>query len=137
MGKALTTMMIALVSLGMLAGCVKPDSVEIFIPSAKADGGVYVFDLALADSLSTYDISFYTRVDGAPLDSLPLRVMWLSPSGNSFSETVYMDTSKETEVYRSGISLYEYGDWRICVRPGVENRGFRGLGIICKQNGTR
>lgn len=137
MGRALTKVIIALAFLWTPAGCVRPVSTEIFIPSSKAEDGVYVFDIEMSDSLSTYDISFYTRVDGPQLDSLPLKVLWLSPSGESFSETVYMDPSENTELYRSGIRLYEYGDWRICVRPDTDSRGFRGLGIICRQNGTR
>lgn len=119
------------------AACVRPDSVEIFVPAAKAADGVYIFDFEMADSLATYDISFFTRNDGNVLDSLPLKVMWLSPSGESLSETVYMDPLKVTEKYRSGVRPDECGSWRLCVRPVVEGKGFRGLGIICKENGTR
>lgn len=128
----------ALLAIGLAAAsCVRPDSEEYFIPASKAQDGVYVFDFEMADSLARYDVFFYTRVDGAPLDSLPLNVMWLSPSGESFSEKVYMDPSLEMEAYRTGVAPYETGAWRICVRPLGVTDGFRGLGLICKNNGTR
>lgn len=117
--------------------CVRPGSVEIFIPAAKAQNGVYVFDFEMADTLSTYDFYFYTRVDGPRLDSLPLKVMWLAPSGESLSETVYMDPDAVMELYRSAVMPAEAGDWRMCVRPEGVGKGFRGLGLICKDNGTR
>ena len=119
------------------SGCVKPASSEKFIPAAKAQAGIYVFDFEMADTLSTYDFYFYTRVDGPQLDSLPLKVMWVAPSGESFTETVYMDPTAVMEPYRSGVRPAEAGDWRICVRPVGVSGGFRGLGLVCKDNGTR
>ena len=117
--------------------CVKPSSFEEFIPSYKASDGVYVFKFEMEDTLSTYDFEFYTRVDGPQLDSLPLKVMWLAPSGESFSETVYMDPSLLVEPYRTGVQPSQAGVWRICVRPGTSSGAFRGLGLICRENGTR
>lgn len=121
----------------VLNSCAKPDTVEKFIPASKAQNGVFVFDFEMADTLSTYDFSFYTRIDGPQLDSLPLKVMWLSPDGKSFSETVYMNPASGVEPYRSGVTPVIPGQWRICVRPAVESKGFRGLGFVCKENGTR
>ena len=102
-----------------------------------AADGVYVFDFEMSDSTKLYDIYFYDRIDGPRPDSLPLNVMWVSPSGESFSETVYMDPARDTELYRSGTVPVEYGGWRICVRPVGVGGGFRGMGMVCKENGTR
>lgn len=123
----------------LLAGsaCVRPDTMEMFVSSSKAEDGVYIFDFELPDTLATYDFSFFVRVDGPQLDSLPLKVMWLDPAGESFTETVYMDPGKEVELYRKDVVPVRAGDWRICVRPSVTSEGFRGLGLICKENGTR
>lgn len=135
--RALIPCLVALAFCLAPVACVKPVSTEMFIPAAKAQAGVYVFDFEMADTLSTYDFYFYTRVDDPQLDSLPLKVMWLAPSGESFTETVYMDPTALKELYRSGVRPAEAGDWRICVRPVGVGEGFRGLGLVCKDNGTR
>lgn len=135
--RAIVAVIVALASGLALHSCVKPRSFEEFIPSSKAADGVYVFEFEMEDTLSTYDFEFYTRVDGPQLDSLPLKVMWLAPSGESFSETVYMDPSMLVEPYRTGVQPSQAGLWRICVRPGTSSGAFRGLGMICRENGTR
>ena len=117
--------------------CVRPESFEMFVPSAKAQDGVSVFDFELPDTLAAYDFSFFARIDGPQLDSLPLKVMWLDPSGEGFTETVYMDTGTELELYMKDVVPVRPGDWRICVRPSVSSEGFRGLGLICTEHGTR
>ena len=135
--RGLNALLSVLVSVVALAGCVRPDSFEMFVPASRAADGVYVFDFEMPDSTRLYDLYFFDRIDGNRPDSLPLNVMWISPSGESFSETVYMDPEKDTELYRSGIEPYEYGSWRLCVRPVGVDRTFRGMGIVCKENGTR
>lgn len=131
---------ISIVTLAVLSACLccaRPESLEMFVPAAKAQDGVYIFDFELPDTLAAYDFSFFARVDGPQLDSLPLKVMWLDPSGEGFTETVYMDTEKELELYRKDVVPVRAGQWRICVRPSVTSEGFRGLGLICKEHGTR
>lgn len=124
----------------LLAGCARPLSTEMFVRSDRADNGVYVFDLELEDSVTVYDFWFYSRTVSRGISSLPLNVQWLSPSGRRFSETVYMksvDADGEKELYRSGVVLSESGLWRLSVRPvGVDDE-FCGLGVICKEHGTR
>ena len=138
-GSSLRT--IALLALLAAAGCSRPLSTEIFVRSDRASEGVYVFDLTLRDSLAEYDFWFYSRTLGKTLTSLPLEVLWLSPSGERFSETVYMkkvDADGEKELYRSGVVPAESGEWRICVRPHDVDESFCGLGIICEEHdGTR
>lgn len=136
-GRVLIPCLAALALFLAPCSCIRPSSFETFIPASKAQAGVYVFDFEMADTLSTYDYYFYTRVDGPQLDSLPLKVMWLAPSGESFTETVYMDPASVKELYRSGVRPGEAGGWRICVRPLGVGNGFRGLGLVCKDNGTR
>ena len=135
-GRIFPVFALALMAASVLC-CVRPSSFESFVPVHKASDGVYVFDFEMSDTLSTYDFEFFTRIDGERPDSLPLRVMWLAPSGKSFSETVYMNPGLDVEKYRSGVAPAEQGRWRICVRPAVESPGFRGLGLVCKTNGTR
>ena len=132
----------ALLALGWgLTGCVQPDSTEIFIRRDAARDGVYIYHLPLTDTTSAYDFWFYSRVEKRPLDNLQLNVQWLAPSGNGFSETVYMrrvEVRGTREAYRSGMVPAEAGDWQLSVRPVGVDADFLGLGIICKRkDGTR
>jgi len=125
----------------LLAGCGKPRTFEQFIKAQDSTDGVYHFELALDDSLATYDIAFYTRIDrpfGIDVtDCLRLDVLWRSPSGKKAGETVYMNVAELKEKYRSGVSPKEYGKWSIDVKVPVPPEGLLGLGIICECNGTR
>ena len=137
-------------ALGMIAAaafvlslccCSRPTEMEVFVKSADAVGGVYSFELPLEDSLATYDLSFYTRVDAPvghrPQGSVALDVRWESPSGETADETVHMDASKQIEAYRSGVSPLEPGVWTLKVQVVNPPEGLRGLGVVCKENGTR
>lgn len=140
MRRALLTVAAAALVLS-LCRCSRPTETEVFIKAADAVGGVYSFDLPLEDSLSTYDVSFYTRVD-APAGrrsggSLELNVLWVSPSGERAGETVHMDTAKLLETYRTGVSPLEPGVWTLKVKVKDPPEGLRGLGVVCKENGTR
>lgn len=123
---------------GMLsAGCSRPLSTETFVRRDNAANGVYVYEIELTDTLSTYDIWFYGRTLSGVLQSLPLNVQWLAPSGKRFSETVYMkriDTDGEKELYRSGVVPSEPGKWQLSVRPVGVDDDFCGLGMICREN---
>lgn len=122
----------------LAVSCARPASYERFIKAGEAVRDLYSFEIPLEDTLSTYDISFYTRVDGGPSRGcLHLDVVWVSPSGRRASETVYMNPELQCEKYRSGVSPKEAGEWRLEVRVQDAPEGFRGLGIICMDNGTR
>lgn len=129
-------------ALALLAvACEQPDSTEEFIKAGDAERGLYSFVVALDDSLCTYDFSFYTRIDRpeakSSLRPMELSIVWNSPSGQTASETVYMNPAVVCEKYRSGVSPKETGTWRINVRIVNEPKGLRGLGLICERNGTR
>lgn len=121
--------------------CSAPTDTEIFIRRDQSSAGVYVFDFPMTDSLACYDISFFSRAESETLKSVELTVLWLSPSGESDNETVYMReiTRRGTEeVYREGVRPAEPGNWRISVRPDVNEKDIAGLGLICKKkDGTR
>ncbi len=124
-----------------LAGCSRPESVELFIRSDQARDGVYVYTLPLTDTTAAYDIWFYSRTGVRPLSNLPLRVRWIAPSGDGFQEQVYMrtvDTRGTKERYRSGLIPAEAGQWQLSVRPLGVDEDFLGMGVICKKrNGSR
>ncbi|MDO5321406.1 MAG: hypothetical protein Q4F39_03370 [Bacteroidia bacterium] len=134
--------MIAAAAFSLLPyACTPVSGYERFIREGNAEGGVYSFAVPFGDSLATYSISFFTRVDTPRSkvleDAVRLDVTWTSPSGKTAGETVYMDASKEVETYRSGVAPGETGDWKIEVRVQDAPPGFRGLGIISRQDGTR
>ncbi len=125
----------------VLPGCSRPEDLEEFILQQDARDGVYVFTLPLQDTTAAYDFWFYSRASKHPLENLQLNVQWLAPSGNGFSETVYMrrvETGGTRELYRSGMVPAEAGEWQLSVRPVGVDEDFPGLGVVCKRHdGTR
>lgn len=122
----------------LLASCTRPDSYECFVRVDQAPAGLFPFQVDLSDSLSTYDIYFYTAAyPGMDSDGLDIQAVWVGPSGQSASEDVCMDVGKVRELYRSGVSMAEPGIWTLDLRVREVPEGFRGMGIICKRNGTR
>ena len=119
-----------------LSSCSRPHSREYFIRSDKS--GEYSFELEMADSLSSYDISFYTVIDRLLLgpDTLrcfPMQIVWRSPSGRYFSETVYYPADSLRVRYRSGMVPSEPGIWSLGVTISPEPQGLRGLGVIISE----
>lgn len=130
---------VAVLSFCAVFGCGRRDVVfESFIPADATDNGVYVFNVLLTDSLAAYDFYLYGRTFRFEADSLPLKIRWISPSGESFVETVYMndlDSKGRKELYRSGVVPAVRGEWRISIRPeGDDACLLTGLGIICTEN---
>lgn len=125
----------------LAAACSQPDSLELFVRRDAARDGVYVFSLPLTDTTAAYDFWFYSRVGKRPTGSLQLNVQWLAPSGDAFSETVYMrpvGLLGSKEAYRSGMVPAQAGDWQLSVRPVGVEEDFLGFGVICKRrDGTR
>lgn len=131
-----------------LAACSEPASFEEFVRADMAENGVYEFVLDLSDSLSTYDISLFTKVDAPVMgrirssSSIGLEVAWKEAGAISpaLSETVYLpygDKGVSASLYRSGVKPSSPGSWSVLVRPVDPPAGLRGIGIICKRNGTR
>lgn len=124
------------------SACTEPDSVELFLRRDEVKGGIYVFSLPLKDTTAAYDFWFYTRTSGRQLENLRLNTQWLAPSGDGFSEAVYLRTVSPRgtkELYRSGMVPAQAGFWQLSVRPVGAEDELLGLGVICKkkENGTR
>lgn len=128
--------------------CSRPASYEEFRTFDKSKGGVHSFTICMDDTLATYDIWIYTRVEASTRAarqalsefSMPLDMEWTDPEGNSFEEVVYMHPgghSGARELYRSGLVPVVPGEWSLDIRPLTTPMGFCGIGIICETNGTR
>lgn len=134
-------------------GCSRPVSYEKFVRMEdKGSDGQYHFTLDMTDSLCTYDVYFYSRIDCsrnrlADVRDFPLNVTWVSPDGLRYAERVYFDVHDDKEVgdfysrqykilYRSGLVPVKNGEWEMEVRIDSDRYvpGFRGLGVICKKN---
>lgn len=127
----------------VMAGCVKPASEEYFVREDQSVDGVYSFMLDMSDSLCKYDVYFYTKVDGKKnIVNLPVQIIWTSPSGQQYSEQVYMKVGAkfgDKELYRSSLVPVEFGSWNLCVVSLNDIKGLRGMGVIVesKDYGTR
>jgi len=139
-----------------LAACVRPSSTEQFIMADDAPGGLYSFSLDMADSLVSYDIWLYSRIDSrktalSSLDNIPVEIRWISPSGQRYGEKVYFPSDEVSgktfsyfsrqlkSLYRSDVVPLEHGEWTLEAKAGEGVAGFRGLGVILERNddGTR
>ena len=156
--KLVICLMLAVVSVAGVS-CSRPTSVEQFIDVDKREAnGLYRYTLDLSDSLATYDISFYSRIDANRLKfthakDFSLMVTLIAPSGQRYRETVYFGvfdesagsnffSSQYVKPYRTGLVPVEYGIWEmnVLVNSGAEVAGLRGLGVVCKKHlpdGTR
>lgn len=117
----------------MLSACSEPLSRERFI---RSDGtGEYAFTVDFSDSTAVYDLSFYTRIDKQlmqpdTLGSFPMKLLWRSPSGLFFSETVYYPADSVKVFYRRGLEPAESGTWELQVSIPDEPTGLRGMGLV-------
>lgn len=134
---------LALVCACIAAGaCSEPSVQDTFIRSDRTESGVYGFSIDLCDTLSCYDLYFYSSVAGTvPMENVRLDIEWVSPSGERASESVYfreISVDGSRELYRSAVVPEIAGTWRLEVRPDVGEASLTGLGLICiRKNGTR
>mgnify|MGYP006873057343 CR=1 FL=1 len=131
-----------------VAACSRPVSWERFVKAEDCHvPGRFDFDLDMADTLVSYDITFYTRLDpgdGAILLSLPLTVSASSPSGKLYSEEVWADVSKPSSSghfnkdfeipYRTSVRPVEAGVWRLSVSVLSGTDFVEGFGCVLKRN---
>lgn len=135
----------------LMAACHQPATSEVFIPAP----GPYVFTLDLSDSLASYDVAIFTRIDSqelpAGMGQLPLTAVWTAPDysmpedvfGNqyfTYTEEFYLplDAARRSfysrqvwHKYRKGVRPGIYGDWQLMlsIPDTVQIHGFRGLGV--------
>ena len=122
-----------------VASCKEPPSREKFILAEDSVFGRYDFEVDMTDTTRTYDLTLYTRLDGAHLpDSLPVSVSFVSPGGTvSESELVFFTSGVQlvdSSYFSRGLKLpyrqdylpEESGIWKLSVyaRPAAYLRGF-------------
>lgn len=133
-----------------VVSCSRPPSYETFVLKEDADyGDTYSFNLDFFDSLSTFDLSLYTRMErqafeAFPADSLDLRVNWISPSDSILTEDILLDLGDPVDSsyfhkdYICSLSErvvpFESGTWRLRIMVRNNSDGLRGLGVIFRRN---
>ena len=136
----------------VISACSRPMSSEQFVKiGEKGEDGLYHYTLDFTDSLCTYDLSFYSRMDCSDaklleLRDFPMTVVLTSPEGRKYSEKVYFRVHKDGRdgdfysnqyriPYRSGLVPVCRGEWEMSVRIDSDRYmpGFRGLGLICEK----
>lgn len=128
-----------------LFSCSSPSSFEDYVKIQDKQGGMYAFTIDMTDSLSRYDISFYTRLDGnTKTSTMPLDIRWVSPDGQEYGERAWFCAGAEgvrvvdtffsrqmTAPYREGLVPVVPGIWTLKV--ATDAPGMRGLGVILKK----
>lgn len=130
---------------GMFLSCSEPLVTETFVRSSQRDAdGCYRYCVDMSDSLSSYSLYFFTRIDGPGAGDrrdIRLHVDLVSPSGQRYAEETVIPsgsfrsngrfTSDCYVPYRTGFVPAEYGDWMLSVTVDGEAamEGFRGLGL--------
>ena len=136
-----------------LLSCSEPRMTETFIRSGDARG-CYTYSLDMSDTLSTYSLYFFTRIDGSRdrpgmVRGMALDISFRSPSGRRYSEKAVIPPGSFSEgghftmdclvPYRTGFVPSEYGEWTMYVSVEGESvlDGFRGLGLrVIRQKAT-
>lgn len=112
----------------LLFSCSEPSVQDFFISSAQAP---YEFRMDMSDTLAVYDLVFFTKCR-ADVADMRLDVTWISPSGDSVCETVYLPAFGVKGIaapYRSGVAPPSAGEWVLRVDVPDEPEGLCGLGL--------
>ena len=135
----------------LLTSCISQMGSEEFIRGS----GPYAFPVDFSDSLCSYDIAIYSRIDTRETEvlamgELPLTVVWTAPDGKGeYAENVYLPLEGERrgyfsrqvwQQYRKGVRPAVYGEWTLTVSlpDTVRVRGLRGIGLeVLRNYGTR
>ena len=132
----------AVLLLLFVTGCVSQMGSEEFIRGK----GPYCFAVDFSDSLCTYDLALYSRIDAREkniraMGELPVTIVWTAPDGaGEFSESAFLPLDGERrgyfsrqvwQRYRKGVKPSVYGEWTISVSipDTVRVRGLRGMGL--------
>lgn len=131
----------------LLCACSRPDAYEEFRKASAKENGSYCFMIDMSDTLCTYDLDLYTRIDcsmqlfASMPDSIRMNMVYTSPSGRKYAEkfaaakdsfSQSSSFSKEYIIpYRRDLVPVEHGIWNLCITVGNEDRfpDMRGIGI--------
>ena len=132
-----------------LACCSRPSSREYFVMRENAGyGDTYSFTLDLSDTLLTYELDFFTRLERIPFedfrdDDIILDLRWFSPADSILTDTLVVSISEPVgsdffskdivTPYDIGGLLDDPGEWRLNAKVVNDSESIRGLGLILNQ----
>ncbi len=117
-----------------LHACERNDAGVEYIRGKRAE---YEFVLSDVDTLSYYDVAFYTNAKLRSIGGVELELRWYSPSNAIYIERVWMKSSRSVQPYRDYMRFFENGDWILRIYPGTGKEILSGLGMEWKKDGTR
>ncbi len=97
----------------------------------------YEFVLSDVDTLSYYNIGFYTNPKFGSTSGVELEIRWYSPSNDIYMEKVWLKCSRSLQPYRDYMRFIEKGDWILRIYPSIGKENLSGLGMEWKKDGTR
>lgn len=116
--------------------CSRPVSDEFFEPTSDRDAyGRFCFNIDMADSTISYNISLMTFFGGMgrnsePFITMPLDMMWESPEGMQYEENVVIDG--RYLLYRENIRPIRAGIWHLYIKvpeDSLRKYKFDGMGV--------
>ena len=132
-----------------LVCCSRPSSREYFVMREDAEyGDTYSFTIDLTDTLLTYDLEFFTRLERVPFQDLQredivLDLRWFSTFGAILTDTLVVSPGDPAGAnYFSRDIITPYGneavfgvpdEWRLNAKVVNDSESLRGLGIILSQ----
>ena len=123
----------------LFLSCSRPSSTETFL---RGDGP-YVFTVDMSDSLATYDVDLFTRIDAMEFPAqLRLDITWKDPLDSLFTETVYLPVSRGSSFfsqesyapYRADVAPAVPGLWSVTVAVHNPPEGLNGMGLVLKKH---
>lgn len=129
--------------------CSRPSSREYFVMREDAEyGDTYSFNIDLTDSLLTYKLDFFTRLEMVPFQEMPhedivLDLRWFSSLGEILTDTLVVSLAGpagDSYFSRDIITPYDNelimgvpDEWRLNAKVVNDSEEIRGLGIILSQ----
>lgn len=123
----------------LLLSCSQPSSTETFLRG----NGPYVFTVDMSESLATYDVDLFTRIDAMEFPAqLRLDITWKDPLDSLFTETVYLPVSRGSSFfsqesyapYRADVAPAVPGLWSVTVAVPNPPEGLNGMGLVLKKH---
>lgn len=122
--------------------CERPDSQERFIKTSDmTEDSLFVYTLDMSDSLYTYSISLFTKIDSEEeaLGDIEIDAIFKSPSERLYQDRIILPSAKFyksayfsqelMEEYRTGIAPVEYGKWYMVLKLVNMPDGLLGMGV--------
>jgi len=100
---------------------------------------MYSFVLDMSDSIASYDIYIYSRIETPSREhviEIPMDIWWVDPDRTKYIEKVYFCSSSslgEKILYRQDVIPSKRGKWYLGIHPDVLPKNLCGFGVELKR----